>query len=107
MFGNAFIKLAHPNMKGQVEMDANAMKAAMLGSTMSMSVFCFMLSVLRPTSGGEGGLWGVAVALLFDAGLNLSHHIFEERPFALFAMHVGYHAFSLLTVGSILGAICN
>ncbi len=106
-FGDAFIKLAHPKLRGKPEMDYNALMAAMIGSAISMPVLCFLFSYVRPRSGGEGALWGAAIALFFDAGLNSSYNLWENRPFALFVMHAGYHAFSLLVIGALLGFLCG
>lgn len=108
VFGNAFIKLAHPQLKpGEMKADPKAMQAAMLGSAMAMPVFCFLLSVVRPETRFEGSLWGAMVALLLDGGLNISHNLFEKRPFALTVIHTGYHAISLWVVGLVLVSVCG
>lgn len=106
-FGDAFLKLAHPKLRGKPEMDYNALVAAAIGSAISMPVLCFVFSYVRPNSGGEGALWGAAIALLFDAALNSSHNLWEKRPFALFVLHAGYHTFSLLVIGALLGLLCS
>lgn len=90
-----------------MEPDGVAMTSAMLGTFIVMPLFCYLLDMAQVESGGEGALWGFAVALFFDAGLNCSHNIFEKRPVALTVMHCGYHAFSLLLVGGVLGALCG
>eukprot|EP00171_Calliarthron_tuberculosum_P013565 IDg13565t1 len=99
--------LAHPEKKGKVQQDPTAMKAAALGTAISMPLFCYLLGVARVQSAGEGALWGFFLALFFDAGLNGSHNIFERRPIALTVIHCGYHAMSLLFVGAVLGGLCS
>lgn len=105
IFGNAFMRLAHGGHKA--EPDAVAMKAAVLGSLIAMPFFAFMLSVVRCRTPGEGSLWGFAFGLFFDGGLNASHSFFEDRPFALFVLHRGYHIVSLSLIGTVLGALCG
>lgn len=108
LFGNAFIRLAHPKTKlSDVKPDNLAMASAAVGTFMSMPFFCFLLSIARVAGPGEGMLWGAAVALIFDTGLNLPHSFFEARPFALFVMHRAEHAISLMMSGAVLGALCS
>lgn len=84
-----------------------AIKAAILGTLIAMPFFSFMLSVVGCRTPGEGSLWGFAFGLFFDGGLNASHSFFEEKPFALFALHRGYHVTSLSLIGAVLGALCG
>ncbi len=107
MFGNQFLHLAFPKRKGLPNPDPMAMVAASLGTAIAMPFFCFLLKVANVTSAGEGALWGAALGVFFDGGMNASHNFFEERPFALFVLHRGYHAFSLICIGLVLGALCG
>lgn len=84
-----------------------AMRAAMLGTLISMPFFSYMLRVVDCRSSGQGALWGLAVAVCLDSGLNVSHGLFEDRPFALFVLHRGYHIVSLTLVGCLLGLLCT
>lgn len=105
LFGKAFIRLAHRGK--QQKPDSRALAIAAMGSAIAMPFFCFILSVASCQSLGEGMLWGAAFGLFFDSGLNVSHSFFENRPFALFVLHRGYHACSLMLVGGALGAFCG
>lgn len=87
--------------------DTTAMKAAALGTLTAMPFFSFMLSVFNCQTAGEGALWGIAFGFFLDAGLNIPHTFFEERPFALFILHRGYHIASLGIVGTVLGTMCT
>ena len=89
------------------EPDLRAMRAAALGTAIAIPFFSFMLSVVECKSAGEGALWGLSFGFFFDSGLNVSHSFFEDRPFALFVLHRGYHIFSLSLIGAVLGALCG
>lgn len=83
------------------------MAASAIGTAIAMPFFCILLAVVDARTPGEAALWGLGLALLFDAGLNVSHSFFEDRPFALFVLHRGYHLVSLTLVGALLGGICG
>lgn len=104
VFGRAFLRLAH-NGKQQAP-DPRAMAAAAIGTAVAMPFFCMLLAVVDARTPGEAALWGLGLAFFFDAGLNVSHSFFEDRPFALFVLHRGYHLVSLTLVGALLGGIC-
>lgn len=87
--------------------DPQAMMAAAIGSAIALPFFSFILSVVGCGTAGEGALWGLAFGLFFDSGLNVSHSFFEDRPFALFVLHRGYHVASLSLIGTILGKLCG
>lgn len=106
MFGRAFLDLAF-GPKKKPKGDPMALVAAAVGTAIAMPFFCFILSVAGCRSAGEGALWGAALGLFFDAGMNVSHNFFEDRPFALFVLHRGYHAVSLTLIGAVLGALCG
>lgn len=74
---------------------------------MALLFFSFILKIAGCETAGEGALWGLAFGLFFDSGMNASHSFFEHRPFALFAIHRGYHAVGLSLVGAILGQLCG
>ncbi|CAN8070864.1 unnamed protein product [Agarophyton chilense] len=106
VFGKAFIQLA---LKGKLpsKPDPRAMFAAVFGTATAIPFFSFLLRVANCRGGGEGALWGLAFGVFFDSGLNASHSFFENRPFALFVLHRGYHCVSLALVGAVLGRLCG
>lgn len=87
--------------------DPRAMLAAAVGTAVAIPFFSFVLGVLNCRSSGEGALWGIAFAFFLDSGLNVSHSFFEERPFALYVLHRGYHIVSLSLIGAVLGYFCS
>ncbi|KAI0563602.1 hypothetical protein FGB62_37g32 [Gracilaria domingensis] len=93
--------------KTPVKPDPRAMFAAVLGTATAIPFFSFLLRVANCRGAGEGALWGMAFGIFFDSGLNASHSFFENRPFALFVLHRGYHCVSLVLVGAILGRLCG
>lgn len=105
MFGNAFIRLAHGGR--MPEPDLIAMRVAMLGTVICMPFFSFLLGVVGCKTAGQGSLWGLSFGILFDCGINMPHSFFEDRPFALFLLHRGYHVVSLTAIGAILAALCG
>lgn len=105
LFGTAFVRLAH---KGRMpEPDMVAMRVALCGTVACMPFFSFILGVVGCRTAGQGSLWGLSLGVFFDGGINLPHSFFEDRPFALFLLHRGYHVISLTAVGAILGALCG
>lgn len=108
MFGTQFRLLAHPLRKlSDAASDSTAMMSTVIGSLMSIPFFCLLLNMAAVRSSGEGMLWGAAVSLFFDTGLNAAHGFFEGRPFALFVLQRGCHALSLMAIGLVLGALCG
>lgn len=87
--------------------DPRAMAAAALGTAAAMPFFCLLLAVADCKTPGEGALWGLGLAFFFDSGLNASHGFFEDRPFALFVLHRGYHIVSLTIIGALLALLCG
>lgn len=87
------------------EPDANAMTAAAVGSLLSMPFYAFLLKAVGCSTASSGALWGFVLGVFFDAGLNLPHSFFEDRPFKLFLVHRGYHVCSLMLIGGLLGAL--
>lgn len=103
MFGSYFMELAFgPNKRPKP--DPRPLAAAALGALIHAPVMCLFLSCLDVRNANEGCLWGLAFAI-FSAGLHVSHGFFEERPFALFVLHQGYHTVSLIAQGGILGFV--
>lgn len=74
---------------------------------MALPFFSFLLGVADCRTPGEGAIWGLAVGVFLDSGLNASHSFFEDRPFALFLLHRGYHITSLTIIGAMLGLLCG
>lgn len=105
VFGSAFVRLA---LRGKIptKPDPRAMFAACVGTATAIPFFSFLLRVANCRSAGEGALWGLAFGVFFDSGLNASHCFFENRPFALFVLHRGYHSVSLAVIGAVLGRLC-
>lgn len=83
------------------------MAAAALGTAIALPFFSFLLGVADCRTPGEGALWGLGVGFFLDSGLNVSHSFFEDRPFALFVLHRGYHITSLTIIGAMLGLLCG
>lgn len=104
-FGRAFLRIAHPGKSPKP--DPRAMGSAIIGTIISMPFFVMLLAAVDARSAGEAALWGLALGFFFDTGLNVSHGFFEDRPFALFVMHRGYHLVSLTLIGAMLGALCG
>lgn len=84
-----------------------AIAATSVGTAAVLLFFAFVLKTAMCETALEGALWGLALGLFFDTGMNASHCFFEDRPFLLFAIHRGCHAVGLTVVGAILGQMCG
>lgn len=101
MFGNYFMDLAfEPGKKPKP--DSRAMISAVFATLVYAPVVCLLLSCLDVRNANEGCVWGLLLAI-FNAGLQIPHGFFEERPFGLYVLHQGYHTVSLMITGSLLG----
>ncbi|PXF44822.1 hypothetical protein BWQ96_05405 [Gracilariopsis chorda] len=80
---------------------------SVIGSIVSFSFFSTVLHVAKCQTPLDGALWGLALGLFFDSGMNASHCFFENRSFSLFLLHNGCHAVSLTTAGIVLALLCG
>lgn len=103
-FGRRCASLSFPSGSAPSP-SAAAVLASVLGPLLALVFFVYTLHVMRCSGPLEGFLWGVALGLFFDTGINASHSFFEARPFELALIHKGCHACGLAVVGSVLGAL--
>jgi hypothetical protein len=81
---------------------------AMISSFIGDLVLSFVLDHIIVWSNATGFGWGSVVGCLvwigFFGATNLPQHLYEGRPFKLFAINNGYWLLGLFIVGGLLGA---
>jgi Protein of unknown function (DUF1761) len=78
----------------------------MVASFMGDFVLAYVLANIIIWSGATGfwlgAVWGVLIWFGFFGSVNLPQHLYEGRPFKLFAINNGYWLLGLFIVGGIL-----
>lgn len=111
VFGTTFMKLAYPNIKTEEDkkrllQDFNPTLA--YGSAFGGAAVAFwLLKTLFHVFQVSSAIDGASIALLIvaiDTAFGIMHPFFEDRPFKLYLLHRGYHAWCLGIGGAVLGA---
>ncbi len=88
------------------EPQKGSMMAGMIVSFMGSLILCFVLAHVIYWSGATTVQWGAMIGFIAWVGFIVaplaSAHVYEGRPFNLFAINVGYWLLALIAAGIIL-----
>eukprot|EP00172_Hildenbrandia_rubra_P003731 Plantae.Rhodophyta-Hildenbrandia_rubra.ctg6330.p1 GENE.Plantae.Rhodophyta-Hildenbrandia_rubra.ctg6330~~Plantae.Rhodophyta-Hildenbrandia_rubra.ctg6330.p1 ORF type:complete len:117 (-),score=0.53 Plantae.Rhodophyta-Hildenbrandia_rubra.ctg6330:643-993(-) len=104
MMGTLFLRLAYSPGYKPKDPPRLGYLASFLGAVITLTLFNSLLVILGADTWTKGVAWGFAFAL-FDAGLNMCHCFFENRPFGVYLIHTLYHAVCLVTIGALFATI--